>query len=1043
MRANPSAIRENTAPDPGEGLHETVARRAALHPGAVALVTDGGRTTYGELDRTADAWAARLTAAGVTRSRLVPVLLPRSPELVTAVLAILKSGAAYALLDRSWPDARLHEMFRALDAPLLVSADPADHRHGLPLWSPPTGPVARRTGFRPVSVAGSEPACVFFTSGTTGTPKAVLSPHRATARLFPADGSARFTAATVMPLAAPVSWDAFSLELWSVLLSGGTSVVVDEPYLSAESLRGAVVRHGVDTVWLTSSLFNMIVEEDLDAFTGLGQVMTGGERLSPGHVGRFLERHPTVGLLNGYGPVESAVFATTHRVTRADCRAPDGIPLGRPAPGTEVHVLAGDRPCPPGETGEICVAGPGLALGYLGDPALTGAKFADVRIDGRTTRVYRTGDLGFWGTDGLLRFRGRADRQIKIHGHRVEPAEVEQQVQRLLPEVRDCRVLARPDATGTTRELVAFCVPAATGDPLAAAPAVLRSGLVGYQRPAAVVSVDAFPVTARGKLDERALLALAPPARAPVPLAGDEAGTGGGDAPHRNGPRSADPLRRLVADAFRSVLGRADVPEQVPFTELGGDSLGAGRVCARLAARLGRPVPVSRLYARPTVASLAEWLAGTAHPGPAPEDPASEDVPLTPMQLVYLTRHLVQPADRTSHSLLTWTIEGELDRAALGSAVAAVHRAHQALAAAYLPDPHPRARPAGAPAPSPVVLGARPSVADAVRAVREELSVPLEPTEGRVWRTALVPVADASVTVFGCVVHHIAFDGWSESVLARSLGIAYRHALGVSPPEDPPPTLRAVHRAHRERLAHTDQAGQYAAVRSEMAGVPELHWPSGPTEAASAAPRELMVTVPPGVVTAVDSLAARAGATRFGVLLGYCASSLGAVTGQRDFAVGVPVAQRDHDLLTRSVGCRITMVPVRMRGAALDGGLAGARASAAAGRRALAAQDVPIDDLLRLAGPRRRGRPPLFQTLFALQDNAEPRLDLPGLRTAFLRLPYLDLPLELHTELWPDEHGGMRLVVSYRPEAVPEAAAQEYVKHFTHCLYTTPSGVRP
>ncbi|CAM5645297.1 D-alanine--D-alanyl carrier protein ligase [Streptomyces purpurascens] len=513
MRLRPNAAWSVGRPcaAPEEGLHETFARQARARPDAVALFDDERAITYAELDRTADAWAARLAAAGSGPGDLVPVLLPRGARLVVALLAILKTGAAYALLDPAWPERRLSDIHAQLDPPLAV----AEHDTELPLggpplriWSPPQGlvPEPAPPGFRPARVDGSAPACVFFTSGTTGRSKGAVTPHRATARLFPPDGFASFAADTVMPLAAAVSWDAFSLELWSVLLNGGTSVIVEEPYLSPTALRAGVPRHGMNTVWLTSSLFNMVVDEDPDAFHGLRQVLIGGERLSVSHVRRFLRRHPGIALINGYGPVESTVFTTTHRITEADCDRPGGIPLGRPVPGTRVYVLEpdGTRPCAVGETGELCVAGEGLALGYLGDPVLTERKFTRILLDpgdvdgaGEDVRVYRTGDLVAWDPDGLLHYRGRADRQVKIRGHRVEPAEVERQAEELLPGVRSCRVLPRPDASGTSLELIAFCAPLRPDDPLPDALATLHAALVPYQRPALLVVVDGFPTTDR------------------------------------------------------------------------------------------------------------------------------------------------------------------------------------------------------------------------------------------------------------------------------------------------------------------------------------------------------------------------------------------------------------------------------------------------------------------------------------------------------------------------------------------------------------------
>ncbi|MFI0876824.1 non-ribosomal peptide synthetase [Streptomyces parvus] len=1042
----------NTAP--GGGLHEAFARRAAVCPEAVALIEGDRATTYAELDATADAWAAELVAAGVAPGALVPVLLPRSTELVTALLAVLKTGAAYALLAPDWPADRLRDVLHDLRPPLLISGDGRGAREGhrLPVWSPPSGETAGKTAapadFTPVAVGSGDPACVFFTSGTTGRPKGVLSPHRATTRLFQPGTFAEFTADTVMPLAAATPWDAFSLELWSVLLNGGTSLVVTEPYLSPAALCDAVSRHGADTVWLTSSLFNMTVDESPDAFRGLRRLVIGGERLSAGHVRRFLRRHPGIVLLNGYGPVESTVFATTHPVTEADCDLPGGIPLGRPVPGTQVHVLDGTRPCAVGETGEICLAGDGLALGYLDDAALTAEKFTGVRIDGREVRVYRTGDLGRWDADGLLHYQGRTDRQLKIRGHRVEPAEVERQVEHLLPAVRHCRVLARGDAAHGERELVAFCVPVRQGDPLDGASAVLGEALVAYQRPAAVVSVDAFPVTAQGKLDERALLALADGTGPAAP--GSPSREAGRPVPPGVRPAELrDPVLRAVAESFASVLELDAVPLDIPFVHLGGTSLGAGRLCARLAAGLSRPVPVSWLYQEPTASGLARRLATPQVPAPAsPESTGSSGTPLSAMQVVHLTPQLLNPADRTGHCLLTWAVEGDLDRAALEAAVAEVHGRHESLRAAYVLDPRPAAELVDIAPPPLDVLPARESVAAAAHAARVELAAELAPNLGEVWRTVLVPVTGrergVSTAVFGCVVHHVAFDGWSEAVLADDLSAAYRAAVTPGTPlPGPRPTLAAVHREREARLREAAAERHHASLRAELTQVPAMNWPTGAEVREPGAPGLVEAVLDAEALAAVDAAAGAAGATRFVVLLSLWAASLSEATGQRDFAVGVPVAQRDGAELERAVGCHINMLALRLRGADLSGDRAAVARVAGTTARALAAQDVPFPDVLALVDPPRSRRPPLYQTLFAYQDNTPPRLEFVGAETTLLRQPYLDLPLELHTELWPADNDGLLVHTAFRPDAVAESTAREISKRFTERVRTLSSGVTP
>lgn len=403
-------------------------------------------------------------------------------------------------------------------------------------WSPPDEELTEAAvrapdpGSAPApapTVDGAAPATVFFTSGTTGTPKGVLSPHRATTRLFGPDGFADFGPGRVMPQAAPVSWDAFTLELWSMLTTGGTVVLVDSDYFLPDDLAELVRSTGLDTIWLTAALFNLFVDEDPDCFTGLRQVFTGGERLSAPHIRSFLARHPGITLLNGYGPVECCVFVTTHRIRPADCEAEYGIPLGTAVPGTAIHILDGAREVPPGALGEICVSGEGLADGYLGNERATAESFATFDPGTGPLRIYRTGDLGRLDGDGVLHFHGRADRQIKIAGHRVEPAETEAAALRL-PGIRECAVLPVAGGSGAFERLAMFY----TEEPLtrtrppveedrtgggtvgggAAEPDAVRKALSAVlpraQVPDQVRRIAAFPRTPNGKVDIAALLDL-------------------------------------------------------------------------------------------------------------------------------------------------------------------------------------------------------------------------------------------------------------------------------------------------------------------------------------------------------------------------------------------------------------------------------------------------------------------------------------------------------------------------------------------------------
>ncbi|MDX3523626.1 amino acid adenylation domain-containing protein [Streptomyces scabiei] len=1031
---------------PGEGLHDVFAAQAAAEPRRIALIAGNSRLSYGELDVRAERWADRLAAAGVRPGHLVPILMPRSVDLVAALLAVLKCGAAYALLDPQWPPTRLDTVVEQLRPPLVVARPGTQAPLSAPLWDPsddnPRQIPAPRAA---VTVRDSDACCVFFTSGTTGRPKAVVTPHRATARLFRPGTFARFDHDTVLPLAAALPWDAFTLELWAALHNGGTCVLIDEPFLTAQSLRTSVTDHGVNTAWLTSSLFNLIVDEDLSALSGLSQLMIGGERLSARHVGRFLDRFPGTALINGYGPVESTVFTTTHRVTVEDCARPNGIPLGRAVPGTAVFVLDGDRPCAAGEPGEICVAGDGLAHGYHGEPGLTAEKFTDVDIVGERVRLYRTGDLGVRDENGIIEFLGRLDRQVKVRGNRVEPAEVERQIVRLAPTVADCRVVPRWNELGGAFELVAFCVPhritgaqqVTTADTpadvcagvsadvsadvpthvLADVSATVARHLPSHQRPVTVAVVDAFPLTGTGKLDDRALLASLP---------------GTPDDTHRDladGPVGGvvdDPQVRLVSEAFAAVLGRRSVSPLASFFELGGSSLQAARACTRIGKRTGRPVPLPVLYEHPSAERLGTWLRSTPA-ADATTPPPIGDIPLTPMELVFLTRHLTTPQELSQYCLMTWHLDDRLDPDTLEAAVAAVHERHEALRTAFRVEPRPHAEVTAISAPPLERLDAVATVDEAVVALRALFAEPLEPQDADLWRTALVPVNDRGGWLFGLLVHHIVFDGRSESVLARDLSDAY----AGRDPGPVPPTLAertALTARTAAATAVTDPAARTARARQEFHDVPELRWPE-PAGSGESGTRHLARSVPACLVAGLDARGAALGASRFVVLLSAWADTLAEICGQRDFAVGVPVAERALPELDHAVGCLIDMVAVRLRGAAVAGGADGIRETRQLVHQAFGRGAVPFAAVAEGAATP-PGRPPVFQTLFALQDNPPPRLDLPGIVSTHLRQPYPALPLELHLEVWPDQDGTLDVVLSYRCEAVAETTARKLLDGF-------------
>ncbi|MEU6578125.1 amino acid adenylation domain-containing protein [Streptomyces sp. NPDC046805] len=508
-------------------IHASFSLHAAARPDAPAVRHDGEAISYGTLDAASDAYAAVLSARGVGIGQIVPLALPRSPQLIAVQLAVLKCGAAYANIDLGWPDERRAAIF-AQTAPKIVVTGPADVSAGdagvLPLEAEDVRDVAARApGFTPAAVTPADPATVFFTSGTTGGPKGVVVPHQAVTRLFGEGGLDGFGPGHATPQAAAIAWDMYAFELWGQLSSGGCAVFVPGDHLMPGSLRESIRHAGVDTLWLTTSLFNLFVDEDVDCFAGLTHVLIGGEKLSPAHVRGFLARHPSIPLRNGYGPVENCMLTTTHLVQPEDCDIAEGIPVGSDVPGTTVHILSETgMPCAPGEIGEVCIEGTGLAVSYLDQTQMTAEKFPTVLVDGTPVRMYRTGDLGFRDDHGVLHFRGRRDRQVKISGYRIELAEIEIAA-RAVDGVRECLVVTLGGPDGQISGLALFYVAeqadssadshTGNGPDEHAVRKALTRVLPGYLVPGVVRRLDRFPVTANGKADQAELRRLAKKSR--------------------------------------------------------------------------------------------------------------------------------------------------------------------------------------------------------------------------------------------------------------------------------------------------------------------------------------------------------------------------------------------------------------------------------------------------------------------------------------------------------------------------------------------------
>jgi amino acid adenylation domain-containing protein len=480
-------------------------------PDAPAVVHAGGSLSYRELNQHANALAVRLRRHGLGLGDVVGVCVDRSPALVIALLAILKCGSTYLPFDSHWPDERLTGLFddahcRALvsDRTDVLAARFVDRRV---LAVDQAGPPAD-AGNPDLVVPSTAVAYINFTSGSAGWPKGVPIRHRSIARLVFGARYAQLDQRTTLLQLAPVTFDAATFELWGALLHGGTCVLYPARFVRLSELKRVLETHSVSVLFLTTALFNTVVDEAPETIDRVPTILIGGEAQSIKHVRRALDRYGPDRLVNAYGPTECTTFATYYPIKTV---SPDdtALPIGRPIQNTRVYVVDGDRLCAPGETGEIMLAGPGLSPGYLGLNDATSDRFGEYDIDGKVERLYRTGDRAYLRLDGELVFQGRLDSQVKINGYRIELGEVSHHLD-LHPLVRQSYVTVAENAAGE-RSLVAFIVPEDGSCTQAAIRDFLGARLPAYMVPAAVNLRHSLPLSATGKVDRGALLSEQPP----------------------------------------------------------------------------------------------------------------------------------------------------------------------------------------------------------------------------------------------------------------------------------------------------------------------------------------------------------------------------------------------------------------------------------------------------------------------------------------------------------------------------------------------------
>jgi aspartate racemase len=589
---------DTVRPIPPSTVQELFEKQAESNPESVAVVFEDQQLTYRKLNQRANALACRLMDMGVKPEVKVGICAERSLDLIIGLLAILKAGGAYVPIDPAYPQERTRFIIQDADIRVLLTQTGVAHHlpaAGVATICLDTFPYTS-AGSRKNPASGAKPdtlAYVIYTSGSTGRPKGVEVLHQGIVRLLFGQDYVPLDRSQVVLHASSITFDLSTFEIWAPLLHGGRLVLFPGTIPLARDLGKVIKKHQVTMTWLTSTLFNAVIDDAPQALAPLRRILVGGEALSVPHVCRANRVLPGVEIINGYGPTEATTFATTYRIPKEAHPGVGSIPIGKPITNTQVYVLDPHmQPVPIGVPGELCIGGPGVARGYLNRPELTAAKFVPnpfSKIPG--DKLYKTGDRVRWLPCGELEFLGRLDNQVKIRGFRVELGEIESALARH-PDIKSVAVVTR-DLPTRGRQIVAYPVLRNGHKPLNGdLQSFLRASLPEYMVPSDYVFLDALPTSPSGKVDRLAL---------PAPEEADPQA-----AEELLGPR--DQVESELVKIWEGLLGKKPISIRANFYDLGGHSLLAVRVIAAIESTVGKKLPLSTLISAPTIEKLAVSL---------------------------------------------------------------------------------------------------------------------------------------------------------------------------------------------------------------------------------------------------------------------------------------------------------------------------------------------------------------------------------------------------------------------------------------------------
>ncbi|MCY8853708.1 non-ribosomal peptide synthetase DhbF [Bacillus inaquosorum] len=1016
---------ETAKPENLLSLQDMFEKQAVLTPERIALICDDVQVNYQELNEEANRLAHLLIEKGLGPEQFVALALPRSPEMVASMLAVLKTGAAYLPLDPEFPADRISYMLEDANPSCIITTEEIAARLPDDLSVPQlvldqavTQEVVKR--YSPdnpnVSVSLAHPAYIIYTSGSTGRPKGVVVTLKSLSNFllsmqeaFSLGEEDRLLAVTT------VAFDISALELYLPLISGAQIVIAKkETIREPQALAQMIEYFDINIMQATPTLWHALVTNEPEKLRGL-RVLVGGEALPSGLLQALHELHCPV--TNLYGPTETTIWSAAAFLEEGLKGVP---PIGKPIWNTQVYVLDnGLQPVPPGVVGELYIAGTGLARGYFRRPDLTAERFVADPYGPPGARMYRTGDQARWRADGSLDYIGRADHQIKIRGFRIELGEIDAVLAKH-PDIEQAAVVVREDQPGDKR-LVAYVVAASAID-TAELRRYVGASLPDYMVPAAFVEMDELPLTPNGKLDRKAL---------PAP----DLSTSVSD----RGPRT--PQEEILCDLFAEVLGLARVGIDDSFFELGGHSLLAARLMSRIREVMGAELGIAKLFDEPTVAGLAAHLDQAQSARPAlqrAERP--ERIPLSFAQRRLWFLHCLEGPSPTYNIPVAVRLSGELDQGVLQAALYDLVCRHESLRTIF---------PESQGTSYQHILEADQARPDlhVTEIAEKELSERFAEAVRYSFDLAAEPAFRAELFVIGpdeyvllLLVHHIVGDGWSLTPLTRDLGAAYEARCHGKAPEWAPLAVQYADYAlwQQELLGSGDDpnsliAGQLAFWKETLKNLPDqLELPtdySRPAEPSHDGDT-IHFRIEPELHKRLQELARANRVSLFMVLQSGLALLLTRLGAGTDIPIGSPIAGRNDDALGDLVGLFINTLVLRTDTSGDPSFRELLDRVREVNLAAYENQDLPFERLVEVLNPARsRATHPLFQIMLAFQNTPDAELHLPDMESS-LRIHSVgsakfDLTLEISENRLADgTPNGLEGLLEYSTDLFKRETAQ-------------------